>query len=133
LDKALDSMLRDKEYIFIIANKATNKCMGTFVFKMDTANHKAEIGYWLGKPYWGKNFTTEAVKAMLPFGFINLDLNRLEAHHLLFNNASGRVLEKCGFYLEGQLRSEVEHDGPYHDIALYGLLKKHFLSAGLIT
>ena len=122
-------MLSDKEYIFIISNNATNKFIGTFVFKMDTANRKAEIGYWLGKPFWGNNFASEAVKAMLPFGFITLDLNRLEAHHLLFNSASGRVLEKCGFYLEGQLRSEIKHNGRYHNIALYGLLN----NAGLKT
>lgn len=122
-------MLSDKEYIFVIADKATNKCMGTFVFKMDMANQKAEIGYWLGKPFWGNNFATEAVKAMLPFGFMTLDLNRLEAHHLLFNSASGRVLVKCGFHLEGQLRSEIEHNGLYHNITLYGLLN----NAGLKT
>ena len=126
LNRAMSDMLEDKEYIFAILLNETSACIGTFVFKMNLSDNKAEIGYWLGEPFWGKGYITEVVQRMLAFGFNELGLHRIEAHHLLFNKASGKVLEKCGLTLEGQLRSEVKHGALYHDVVLYGLTKDDY-------
>lgn len=56
-----------------------------------------ELGYWLGEPWWGRGFATEAARRMVRFAFRGLDAARLVANYHADNNASGRVLEKCGF------------------------------------
>jgi ribosomal-protein-alanine N-acetyltransferase len=83
----------------------------------------AEMGYWVGKPYWGKGFATEAAQAMLAFGFETLGLNRIQATHFSNNPASGRVMEKIGMVYEGCRRQHTLKWGEYRDIKLYGMLK----------
>ena len=56
-----------------------------------------ELGYWLGKKYWGNGFATEAVNGILDFGFNNLKRKEIYAAYKLGNEGSKRVLKKCGF------------------------------------
>jgi len=60
-----------------------------------------EIGYWLGVPYWGHGYATEAARAVIDYAFEDLGLERLEAGARVSNPASRRVLEKCGFQWSG--------------------------------
>jgi RimJ/RimL family protein N-acetyltransferase len=60
-----------------------------------------ELGYWLGEPYWGKGYATEAAARMVKFAFTDLDTDRLTAGHFFDNSASGRVLSKVGFRYVG--------------------------------
>jgi RimJ/RimL family protein N-acetyltransferase len=60
-----------------------------------------EIGYWLGAPYWGHGYATEAARAVIDHAFEDLGLERLEAGARVSNPASRRVLEKCGFQWSG--------------------------------
>lgn len=66
----------------------------------DVYRISAELGYWIGEPYWGKGIATEAVKLMIRYGFDQLGLKRIYAGVFDFNKASCRVLEKAGFSLE---------------------------------
>jgi ribosomal-protein-alanine N-acetyltransferase len=84
--------------------------------------HKAEIGYWLAKPYWGRGIMTDAVRRVSDFSFRELRLIRLTAHVFAFNTASARVLEKAGFELEGRLRLHYKKDGRLGDGLLYAKL-----------
>jgi RimJ/RimL family protein N-acetyltransferase len=86
-------------------------------------SHRAEIGYWLARPYWGQGIMTAAVKSVCRHAFENLGVIRLHAHVFSLNAASGRVLEKCGFELEGCLRKHFVKDGKYLDVKLYGLVR----------
>jgi len=61
----------------------------------------AEVGYWLGKPYWGRGYVTEALRYALPVFFAHLDVPKLKADRRIENPASGRVLEKAGFVPKG--------------------------------
>ena len=61
-----------------------------------------ELGYWIGEPWWGQGYATEAVGRLMHFAFEDLDARALAAGHLPDNLASGRVLEKCGFTYTGQ-------------------------------
>jgi RimJ/RimL family protein N-acetyltransferase len=79
---------------------------GIGIFKI--TGHKAEIGYWLGRKYWGKGIITRAIREIVKFGFGKLGLRRIYAHVFTFNRASMRVLEKAGFRLEGRLRRNVK-------------------------
>jgi RimJ/RimL family protein N-acetyltransferase len=60
-----------------------------------------EIGYWLGVPYWGLGYATEAARALIDHAFGTLGAERLEAGARVSNPASRRVLEKCGFQWTG--------------------------------
>jgi RimJ/RimL family protein N-acetyltransferase len=84
----------------------------------------AELGYWIGKPYWGKGYCTEAVAAVVEFGFTVLGLRRIFAEHFADNPASGCVLEKLGFSYEGCQRKHLKRFDRIHDVKLYGLLRE---------
>jgi [ribosomal protein S5]-alanine N-acetyltransferase len=86
----------------------------------------AELGYWIGKPYWGRGYATEAARAVVRFGFESLGLNRIHAHHFAENPASGRVLEKIGMQREGLARQVVIKDGVPRDCPLYSILRCDF-------
>ena len=86
-------------------------------------SHRAEIGYWIAKPYWGRGLMTDVVRAFVRYAFKELGVERLTAHVFEFNQASARVLEKNGFTLEGRLRRHFMKNGELIDGRLYGLLK----------
>jgi ribosomal-protein-alanine N-acetyltransferase len=87
---------------------------------------RAEIGFWLGRPYWGAGFATEAVRSVLDFGFSNLDLRRVDGSHFEWNAASSRVLLKTGFLLEGMRRQFLRRFELFEDLMVYGLLAESF-------
>ena len=82
-------------------------------------SHKAELGYWLAKSYWGQGIMTQAVDAVARFGFQEFGLLRITANVFHFNIGSARVLEKAGFQLEGYLRKHYKKDGKIFDGKLY--------------
>jgi ribosomal-protein-alanine N-acetyltransferase len=88
------------------------------------SSHRAEIGYWLAKPYWGRGIMTDVVGVYINYAFDELQLLKLVAHVFEFNPASARVLEKNGFKLEGKLRKHYQKDGKLVDARIYGLLKE---------
>jgi len=88
------------------------------------ATHRAEIGYWLAKPYWGRGIMTDVIAAYIEYAFGELQLSKLVAHVFEFNAASARVLEKNGFKLEGELRKHYQKEGELVDARVYGLLKE---------
>jgi len=61
-----------------------------------------EIGYWLGKPYWGKGYATEMVRALIRHAFLAPDLHQIPISHFIDNPASARVIAKCGFRPTGR-------------------------------
>jgi ribosomal-protein-alanine N-acetyltransferase len=79
-------------------------------------DHLGEIGYWVGTDYWGKGIATSALKQMTDYGFGSLRLRKLYAPILAANLASMRVVAKCGYELEGILKSEVQKKGRFYDI-----------------
>lgn len=85
--------------------------------------HRAEIGYWLAKPFWGQGIMTAAIKTILDIGFDNYGLERIEAHVFHFNEASARVLEKTNFKKEGYLKKYFFKDGVVIDGLLFGIVR----------
>jgi len=82
-----------------IRNKE-EKLIGVVGFDNGIDGHKAEIGYWLAKPYWKKGIMSEAVKKICEIGFNEFGLSRITANVFEQNIGSARVVEKCGFTLE---------------------------------
>lgn len=90
----------------------------------DVYRRSAEIGYWLGRPYWGRGIATEAVQEISKWAFERFDLCRLFAEVFAWNPASMRVLEKAGYRREGCLRQSVTKDGRTIDAYLYALVRE---------
>jgi len=85
----------------------------------DVQRFGAEVGYWLGRTLWGRGIATAALSAFTPWALSSFSLVRLEAGVFSFNPASARVLEKCGYALEGRHRKAVFKDGAFCDRLLY--------------
>ena len=77
------------------------------IFNTDVYVLSAEIGYWIGEPFWGKSIATEAIKQMTEYSFYYFDIVRIYAEVFESNKASMRALEKNGYYLEGVRRKSV--------------------------
>lgn len=96
--------------------------IGIFL-KDDVYCKSAELGYWLGEPFWGKGIMTQAVKQICKMAFEKYDIVRIFAEPYADNTASRRVLEKAGFRLEGILRKSVYKKGQIMDSCIYALIK----------
>jgi len=114
-----------------IADHTRDRLIGTCGFwRLVKPHDRAEIGYELAQECWGQGVMTEAVGAMLQFGFTHMGLHTVEAQIHPANNGSRRVLEKLGFVQEGYFRENyfdlIEAD--FTDTAVYSLLKKDWMS-----
>ena len=97
--------------------------LGTIRLVLHAADNNAEIGYWIGKPFWNNGYCTEAARAVVAYGFDVLGLERIFAHYLARNPASGRVLIKLGMQQEGLLRRHRRKFGRYEDLIVCGITK----------
>jgi RimJ/RimL family protein N-acetyltransferase len=90
----------------------------------DIHRRSAEIGYWLGEPFWGRGIATEAVRAITNYAFSTFDLCRIYAGVFDWNPASMRVLQKAGYMREGRLRKSVFKGGKVIDQFLYAMIRE---------
>lgn len=110
---------------FVIELTANRQFIGVIEIRdIDQDHSQAEISFWISVDSWGQGFMSEAVKTMLRFGFEDLGLNRIYAHHMVRNPASGRVLKKNGFVEEGLLRQRVRKWGVFEDVILLAILRE---------
>ncbi len=115
------------QYIFAITHAERKYLLGCVSLTVDLKQpHRAELGYWVGKPYWGNGFATAAGKSLLVWGFENLPVEKIFARHFGMNPASGRVLQKLGFKTEGVLREHFVRWGVPHDLHHYGMLRSEW-------
>lgn len=107
-----------------IVHKRDRKLIGTCGFASWNCTHsRAEIGYALARQYWGQGYMTEAVKAVISFGFHVMMLNRIDASCMVDNLASARVMQKAGMHYEGTLREYAFFKDRYCDLKLYAIIK----------
>lgn len=106
----------------MLKERNDEKIIGTLGFNNYTHKHRANIGYDLQKQYWNKGYITEALKAVVQFGFEQLGVNRIEAEVMLGNISSEKVLNKIGFSKEGVLRQWMYWNEAYYDMCMYALL-----------
>lgn len=114
---------------FAIALRDSGKVIGTIGFMwVQTENRSAEVGYSLSRAYWNQGYMSEALKAVVEFGFAKLGLNRIEAQHECSNPASGHVMANAGMKHEGTLRQRLYNKGRFVDVDLYAILRSDFSS-----
>lgn len=124
-----DAWERQERVTFAITS-AADGVVGAIGLRLTLQHRRAELGYWVGRPFWNHGYATEAARAILTFGFETLRLNRIHASHLVRNPASGRVMVKAGMRFEGTLRQHVLKAGRAEDLAEYAILRADVLGEG---
>lgn len=115
---------RGNYYRWAISLKGEEDCIGQIAyFLIDEKNHWAEIEYCIGEAFQNKGYMTEAVKAIIEFGFDEISLHKVQVCHKSNNIPSRRVIEKSGFVYEGALRDYFFMDGEYVDRVYYSMLE----------
>lgn len=109
-----------------ITIKGENHLIGNCGYSWNLGHRFAEIGYVLSRTYWNQGIITEALRAILQFGFEMRNLHRVEAEVLPGNVASIRVLQKLGFQEEGVLRERILVNDQFYDVKLFSLLKNEY-------
>lgn len=113
---------------FSISLMGSNQTIGVIsLLDVDNVHNHAELGFLIGKRFWGRGYATEASKLLLNHGFHTLQLHRVFAYHFSHNIASKKVLKKLGMVHEGSIREHVKKDGRYLNSELYGILKNEFV------
>ncbi len=115
-----------EQVVFGITLTESDTLIGCVGLTLDFEHERAEIGYWIGVPYWNQGYCTEASRAVLRYGFEQLDLRRIHANYLSRNQASGRVMEKLGMSYEGCFRQHIRKWGRFEDLTYYAILRDEF-------
>ena len=132
LDKYIGAYEKNDYYRWAVVFKKTGECIGQIAyFLVDSKNHFAEIEYCIGSSYQRNGLATEATKAVIHYGFDNMNLHKVQICHKSINLPSRKVIEKCGFVYEGTLRDFFYIDGQYVDRLYYSILKKEFMQKGI--
>ncbi|MEA3318514.1 MAG: GNAT family protein [Bacillota bacterium] len=116
--------------VFAIVEKESDSLIGIINIKQTLSYQRGELGYWIGRPYWGKGYGTEAARATVEYGFDVLGLNKVFAGAFTENPGSWRIMEKVGMKHEGTWRQHAMRDGRFVDLAYYGLLREEFEREG---
>lgn len=115
---------------FAIAAKPNQQLLGAISLNDINREHlQTELGFWIGREFWGQGFASEAGQRLISYGFKQLDLNRIYADHMVRNPASGKVLQKIGMQSEGLLRQRVRKWGVFEDVILMAILRQDWLAA----
>ena len=131
IDEAHQRIARDistmaaGEYVRLAVERRSDaRVIGeVLLFKFDRDSRRAELGYALGRDAWGQGFASEALRPLIDYAFVDLDLRRLDATIDPRNDASARVLLRFGFRHEGTQREHYMMRGEITDTGLYGLLR----------
>jgi RimJ/RimL family protein N-acetyltransferase len=115
---------------FVVVDRASDVAVGSIlVFRFDAPSARAELGYTLGRAWWGRGYMSEALTAFIEQAVSAMALRRLEAQVNSANARSGQLLRRLGFMREGLLRQRWLHRGEPVDVEMYGLLREEWRAA----
>ncbi len=110
---------------YVIEHKHHRKVIGTIGFMWIQPEYASgEVGYSLSEAYWNQGYMTEALAAIIKYGFVHLGLNRIEGQHDVRNRASGSVMKRVGMKKEGTMRNRMVNKGEFIDLDIYAILRK---------
>jgi len=114
-------------YPYLISLSRTKDIIGgAGIVRIDKRDNHGEIGYWIGKPYRGKEYAMEATYLLLDYGFNKLKLNRLSINCSTKNSKSKKVIQKLGAKYEGIARQKILIGKRYHDEYVHSILRTEF-------
>jgi ribosomal-protein-alanine N-acetyltransferase len=113
-----------------ITLRADGRQIGGIGLRLELQHQHAELGYWLGVPFWDQGYATEAAREVLRYGFEDLALHRIFASHFRHNPASGKILKKLGMRYEGCQREHLRKWDQFVDSELYGILRREWQILG---
>ena len=115
--------------VFAVVLRRDAALVGCVGLTCDPENSNAELGYWIGVPYWNRGYATEAARMVVAFGFAYFGLHRIKSSYFGSNPASGRVMEKIGMRYEGRRREQLFKEGRgFEDVVEYGILSGDFIA-----
>jgi [ribosomal protein S5]-alanine N-acetyltransferase len=122
-----EQFVKKRSIVWGIELKSGKNIVGTISFVNIYSSHKCgEIGYVLSKKNWNKGIVTEAMNAIINYGFETMDLNRIEAHCEEANIGSWKVMEKAGMKFEGVLREKIFLKERFRSMKMYSVLKSEW-------
>ncbi len=125
--KYIVSYSREDYYRWAVIEKISGECIGQIAFfKVDSDNRQGEIEYVIGPDFQGKGYATEMTKAVIRFGFEKIGFHRIEIDCRTENEASQRVIEKCGLTYEGTFRDFFWRKDHYEGRRVYSVLKNEY-------
>jgi RimJ/RimL family protein N-acetyltransferase len=115
---------------FAVTLKDNDELVGAIsLMDISLQSERAEVGYWVGKPYWNRGICTEAAQEVLRYAFDDMHLQRVQGRYFRRNPASGRVMEKLGMREEGCLRSFEKKWDRFEDVVICGILRSEWRPA----
>ncbi len=118
----------DEPYVYALIEKLSDKLIGHMIFHEYEYSEIFEIGFIIKSDYWGNGYSYEMAKALIKYGFSELDLHKIVAHTIRPNTASIHILKRLGFAEEGRLRLQNFDNGEWVDEYCFGLLKDEYLN-----
>lgn len=122
----LASAAKENELRMAIRVRSDGRLIGGIGLHPEMLHRRAELGYWIGAPFWGNGYATEAAREIVHHGFKDVQLNRVFATVFAGNQASERVLRKIGMRHEGRMRQAVLKWGKFLDLELYSILREEY-------
>jgi RimJ/RimL family protein N-acetyltransferase len=112
---------------FAITRVEDGQLIGAIGLTIEAPSERAELGYWIGEPYWGRGYCSEAVALVVRHGFEGLRLNKIHACYFERNPSSGRVLEKTGMMKEGVARQHIKKHERFENLVQCSLLREDWM------
>ena len=126
----LASPAKENELRLLIRLRSDGRLVGGIGLHPDNEHQRAELGYWIGVPFWGNGYATEAARAIVAYGFEQFKFNRIFAAHFAGNDASGKVLRKIGMQYEGRMRQAIRKWDKFIDLERYAIIREDYVTKG---
>lgn len=111
---------------YALINKDDNSLIGCMSINIEKPHKRGELSYWLGRPFWGNGYATEAAVKLVHFGFEELELNKIWASAMSKNPASFNVMKKIGMKFEGEFKQHILKWDEFEDVVFFGMTKSDY-------
>ncbi len=133
IDSLEGTCAEGRNVTFAVHSRADDRLVGCVELDFNPMEPEAELSYWLGRPFWGQGYATEACRTALRFGFRDAVMDRIFAYHFTRNPASGRVMEKLGMRKERFVAQYPLLQNKREDVMVYGLLRPEFEKQAIVV
>ncbi|WP_353625698.1 GNAT family N-acetyltransferase [Bacillus sp. JCM 19041] len=134
VNKIVEGYQKESFCYWAIVLKERNVLIGEIdLYDFDRVTENCSVSYSIGFMWWNQGYGTEALKAIIEFGFQQMDIHKIEAAHNIDNPASGRIMSKVGMKQEGIIKHMIRNSkNQYKDCAVWGLLQDEYVQAQTI-